>query len=510
MIKTFRKKSIIIFVIFIVAAILLTSLLGVVLTRINFTDLLGIGKADYSEQIEFYNTDVTDYTGQIKVLWEEAGEYTTDIDNLVRSRAASKAYIDYFKLMNNDPECKDGNFLGSAADDYRSAMSEYYYYNDQKEFTELQPYDEEALDYYRTKSSDLLKIIESRDYDKFISYLADDINNSPLLGDDEKAMQLKLLDLRKKLDPTGGLGKDAEGLTSIVQETLMTYQNAVETVNNRSDSVGYFSSDVTVTPQHIKECQEDIALIEYCAEHGYAIPGTMQNEGEVYVAIGRSFATTIIVIAVLTLAGAAIAGEITSGSIKSLIIAPVKRWKIYTAKLLMLVTVTIALALVKFLSVSAVELIFWNNQITPYIFVINGAAGSMNHFVYNLLYCLVEALPVFMFAMFAFMLSSVSRSTALSVGVSLGVYFGNGIVTTLVTAFAPHIWAKLLPFVHLTLADSVFNSVGLHTSGGINFMSLISGTGNFAVEPLFSVIYIVVLTALFIYTGFDSFTRKDI
>ncbi|MBP5312381.1 MAG: ABC transporter permease, partial [Clostridia bacterium] len=138
-----------------------------------------------------------------------------------------------------------------------------------------------------------------------------------------------------------------------------------------------------------------------------------------------------VLLTVLVIAGGSVASEIKNGSIKSLIIAPVRRDKIFFSKVLMLLTVTLFMSL----AVSCVGLLF-GSAITTWDHgnvIFNAADGSaviMPFVVAVLLSALIDAFGIFFFAMLALLLSALTRNAIASVIAPAG-YFIAKLITDL-------------------------------------------------------------------------------
>ena len=105
---------------------------------------------------------------------------------------------------------------------------------------------------------------------------------------------------------------------------------------------------------------------------------------------------------------------------------------------------------------------------------------------------------------FAFMLSVITRNTALSVGVSIACYIGSGIIMQIINQFITADWVKFIPFNNLGLADSIFANNISYTAMQ-NISNSISGN-----SVGFSLAVLGVCVILMTITMFDSFNKRDI
>jgi ABC-2 type transport system permease protein len=155
----------------------------------------------------------------------------------------------------------------------------------------------------------------------------------------------------------------------------------------------------------------------------------------------------------------AISQEMATGSIKSLIIAPVRRWKIFTAKVLSLVSVSlIATILLYLVMILTHGLMFGFSSGQPYIFASHGQAGALSFAIYQLASLLVRWISVLVFIALALMLSVVTRNTAAAVGISMAIFFGHQLIGSFLMFLPRSEWVKFIPFEHFSLLPRFFHS----------------------------------------------------
>jgi ABC-type transport system involved in multi-copper enzyme maturation permease subunit len=104
----------------------------------------------------------------------------------------------------------------------------------------------------------------------------------------------------------------------------------------------------------------------------------------------------------------------------------------------------------------------------------------------------------------ALMLSTVTKSTATSVGISIATYVGSGTIMSIINAFVTMDFVKFIPFNNLSLVDKIFpNSVSYITMQNASTMLNQVSVG-------FSLVVLGVCTVLMLTTMFDSFNKRDI
>ena len=350
----------------------------------------------------------------------------------------------------------------------------------------------------------LTEILKQQDYAGYVEYSKDLIRSMTDISQEEKELLLEKWDILLKLDPTGGIGDDREeSRTEYARNAANTVEALAKTIIYERDFTNGANGTGSVTPKQLEDCKDTLATVRYCIDNGIEIFNADGSMASAAYSLVSSIANSLITLLLIILAGAIISNEIATGSIKSLIIAPVRRWKIFTAKLLALLSVATALMLVKYICIVGTQSLFWPDAILPYVYASSGTAHSMNYYLYQLLYCFAELMPIFMVAVFALMLSATTRNTALSVGLSMGIYFGGSVAASILNVFSSGEWLKFIPFNNMDLADKLFSMSALTPNYGN--VSMPGST-----SALFTLVYIIVLSLCMLYIAFDSFTRRDI
>lgn len=346
------------------------------------------------------------------------------------------------------------------------------------------------------------ELFASHDFSAYIALQKESIQNNPYLSDREKTAETEAIDLYLKADPNGeNMGYALPNAISAVKsgkEMLLT-----NTAQN------YSGASVPLSAEQRRQLEDAVDATVYKLENGLI---SLDNDNEASAAEAGmsamvSVAFFLILIMMILLSGSSVSQEITSGSIKSLIISPTRRWKIYTAKLSTLFFTGLVLTAAAYLLSSATALILFGKLgYEPYVYISNGTPHLIAPFVYGLLKILLDYLMVFVFMAFAFMLSIVTRNTAAAVSIPLGTYFVGSTVSAFLLAFGINgEWTKFLPFPHLSLTNKVFPTESLLTNMNFGVVQIDSSP-----SLLFSVIYLVVLLFCMLYTAFDSFTRRDL
>lgn len=323
---------------------------------------------------------------------------------------------------------------------------------------------------------------------------------------------IRSLELIYRADPTGGT------------DGTYNYPAAVDTATineqwkdelDKGYSVKYTMNGERaepLTPERRTFLENSIAIME----HRILTDSQPQGTDHLLAYLGKSTAVSaakfFAAVLVIMAAGSAVSQEIATGSIKSLIIAPVRRWKIFTAKLLALLTLLItSLLLVSILSSLSVMAIFGPASAVDYAYAHNGVIGSTPYVLHDILHVLVGSVDLLVFLVFALMLSTVLRNTASAVGLSVALYLVTGSVAGIFSQLpiSRQLWMDFIPFLNFDLVSDIFPfviySVPSELSG-----ELMMVMGNARPGLLFSSVYLVILIFVMLLSSYDSFSRRDI
>ena len=350
--------------------------------------------------------------------------------------------------------------------------------------------------------SRLQNVLDNRDFKEYISILNDEVNSSDKPAD-EKKISLESNAIRLKANLTG-VSDPASSTTDNSAQMISQLENDKLSLLYNLD---YSNNMKPLTQNDRNNIKNDIAVNTYELEKNIdtVTPKSGSTVRDSAMSGMAGFGMFMIVILMMILAGGSVSQEMSTGSIKSLIISPSKRWKIFVAKFVSLLTVGIVSSLLLYLVVNIFYgICFGFSSGSPYIYAINGVAHELNFYVLNLAKLFASFVQVLVFMMFALMLSVITRNTAASVGISIAAYFGGGLVSPFLLIFARGDWLKFLPFNNLDFASKLFPNSA--TAGVTNLSSM--GTANTSIT--FSVCYVLVLLICMFYTALDSFNRRDI
>lgn len=206
-------------------------------------------------------------------------------------------------------------------------------------------------------------------------------------------------------------------------------------------------------------------------------------------------ADLISLLAIFTIAIAAdiVAGEFSGGTIKLLLIRPVKRWKILLSKYmatLLYALFGLAVLFVSALLIGGVAYGFDGFSI-PYLVVEDGAVREQAMFVQGLIHYGYNCVNLLMMVTLAFMISSAFRSSSMAIGFSIGLMFMGELAVGLLGRYS---WIKYFLFANTNLRQ--------YTAG---YTPVVEGmTMGFSIAVL--LVYFIAFNAV----AWGLFTKRDV
>lgn len=375
------------------------------------------------------------------------------------------------------------------------------------------------VDLYRAKKStdiDVLKtvtaletdvtkldnILKSSDFNSYIDLQIESINNSYKNGDltkEEADEQIELANLTKKYE----IGKDDKGYTWR-RDVFSEISNIKRSLRLGMD----ISTNKLLSFEDTQKLNDNLKLdlyrldnnIEKTAEYYGSI-----NYKKLYESMAEKMSMMCLGIFLIISAGASISTEFSKGTIKFLAMTPNKRWKILISKLItytiILIIGTIVLSLI---SIFVGNLFFPQSNISDYIYISNGNIHQIDHNIYEFIRFISYDIDIFIYILFAVMLSVVTRNTSVAISITIAFYLGAGTAMQIINQFIHSEWIKFIPFNNMNITDVMFS----------NDANLISSTSSISqqidISLLFSVCVLIVSGILMIVTMFDSFNNRDI
>lgn len=498
LIKSFKKLSVFIIMILMVVFVIGYSMLMRITTNLTSTDMFTSYKDDYEMELEDLNQQKLALQSKIDAATStdaESDELKYDMQSLDNEIFILKLYMD-----NDINQYTDMSFRIDAIGQIDSYLYELISLNRQ---AEINPDVQEQIDLYNSYIDELVRLVQNNDYKAYIDTSKRSIENDDSMTPEEKEISLQYYDLLYLNDPTGSgeISGLTDALKCIKDERLSLYSGI--------NQVDYNKYKMPLSIEDEEYITNKLAVDLYNVEHKYI--ATYDSFSPDYIESAAfnsciSLGSIFVAILIMVLAGTAISQEIATGSIKSLIIAPVKRWKIMLAKLLSLITVTITCLLTLYLiSLISCTLCFGTSVQLPYVYAKAGTAYEIPYLLYSLCAVGIRGIKIAVYMIFALLLSTITRNSSLAVGISVGTYFGIDSVFYIISTFSNGSeWIKFLPFEHLDLSAKFFEYSPIYTS---SYSGMLTTSGT---SLMFSLIYLGVLSFTMLLTLFDSFNHRDI
>ena len=203
---------------------------------------------------------------------------------------------------------------------------------------------------------------------------------------------------------------------------------------------------------------------------------------------------TVVALLAIVIAGGIVSSEFSQGTVKFLLINPVKRWKILMSKYFTVITVGYIMLCILFVVMIPITglMLGFDGFSTPYIYVSGGEVKEMPTLLYAAEQYLMKSVEMVVMSTLAFAISSLVRSTALAIGVSVFTMCIGSTVTQLLGQLGQD-WARFLVFANTDLA------------------SISKGGSIFAQHSLtFAVGVLIAHMVVFLLTAWDGFTKRSV
>lgn len=203
-----------------------------------------------------------------------------------------------------------------------------------------------------------------------------------------------------------------------------------------------------------------------------------------------SFISVIVIIA----AGGIVSGEFSAGTIKFLMINPVKRWKILTSKYFTSITFGYLAMLAGFIISALSTMLFFgaDHLGASFITVSGDTVKEIPGFLYVAECYLLSSVQLVVMGSLAFAISSLFRSSALAIGISVMALF-SGNTITLILSQLQFDWGRYLIFSNLDLSG------------------IAEGSSMFAGQTVAGALAVIAVhMVIFLLTAWDGFNKREI
>lgn len=353
-------------------------------------------------------------------------------------------------------------------------------------------------DYENKMAEDKLKCIKAFDYkgysQKCMEYL--DYQNkltAPYEGDFVMyGYEYHKYIVDKDINPDKD--KDKMTLLYVLSDAKDEYDNLLEKAEN-GEAVSQFA---------LEEKRESYEVYKYIIDNdincyltdGYEIEENydIQNSKFITSLTSNTIVASIAGIFVMIIAAGIIANEFTDGTIKFLLINPVKRAKIFWSKYV----TCISLLIISMLTFFVIHLLFCiivcgaDGLSGVYISYSNGLVREQSIITYSFIQYLLSGVSLVLSVTFAFAISSLARNNAIAVALSLSIEI-LGTTMTMFLSDLGHDWGRYLLFANTDTANIL--------KGNVLFPGQTIG---------FSLCVIFVYYVIFILMAYDGFKKKDV
>ncbi|GEO27820.1 hypothetical protein AAC03nite_36050 [Alicyclobacillus acidoterrestris] len=220
------------------------------------------------------------------------------------------------------------------------------------------------------------------------------------------------------------------GWRSETRAAIQTYENRLK--------------DTSINEMLRREAQNKLKIARYRLKHD--VPPVSNSPAEV-VMTDSGLIETVIIFTII-IASDIVSGEFSSGTIKLLLIRPYRRLKILAAKYIASVQfATLMLGLLFFVEYATNAVLdgFGNIHATDLFLSAQGAVVQQNILAQAVKLFGLSFVPLMLYVTIAFAASTVLRSSAFSIGISLFIMLIGNSLVNLTMKFE---WMKYLPFAN--------------------------------------------------------------
>ncbi|RDI44101.1 ABC transporter permease [Falsibacillus pallidus] len=195
------------------------------------------------------------------------------------------------------------------------------------------------------------------------------------------------------------------------------------------------------------EIEKNIAINEYRIKHDIA-PDQGRNVWT-FISTASQLISFVGLFTIIVSAGI-VASEFNWGTIKLLLIRPIRRWKILLSKYLTIILFGLFLLSLLFVFSGLLgTVLFGTGEGSAYLAYSSGEVVEQSMLLHLIKSYLFSSVDLLMLATMAFMISAVFRNSSLAIGISIFLLFSGELVTSLVAAKFD--WAKYILFANTNL-----------------------------------------------------------
>lgn len=391
--------------------------------------------------------------------FERSCEYYKNVKENFANKYMLYSYekiIEYWKKMANMRETSPFDWkVDAVLDDLEPVIMENYLIEIIKSNTK----DKEIIDIYESEEGDLSlesekelnylfnnysleeldelynkNLLTIKDYenlfekDKYYLYLEYQVKNKII--EDEEFVEILI---NRKVDSNlGYLGLNYRQYNSLEQNLnrdLLTEKEFNESIYKQYESYdAYLAYNQKIKDDAIKYREILLYSTEHEIKHDIIYNYNDNVNSFTYMnsklSVNQIFHFSILITLIIAISNSGIVSkEHNKGTIKNIITAPVKRWKILLSKFIYLILdmyLMWFIALIILSIFAGIENGFYD-LFTPKLIYVDGSVIEVNYYLYLLKDLLLASIPIICFLSILFFLSAVSLNTSLTVGVMSGL-----------------------------------------------------------------------------------------
>lgn len=373
-------------------------------------------------------------------------------------------------------------------DAYSSLWYEIYRNNDNSE---------EVKKMYEIQFNELLKLIENDDWKGYYRTLINQINSDSTLSESLKEAQTYIYQyyIDNNIEPDSDSWQTDAANTYV--QNYETYAEGLEAQKNGKyyDQKAFADAErLTLVSKYRLDNNINAAIYESDSETKmrggfYTFTGDFYNNMD-----NCSGLLAIVMIIIIVIAGGIISKEFSQGTIKFLLINPVKRSKIFWSKYITLVSYSLLLTIMTYVLEFIMSIIvFGPAEIgTQLLSVVSGEVIAQSGLLFMFGRYMLLYVEIFVAFTIAFMISSLFRNSSLAIALSLIIYFVGNTVCSIAAAFN-------LDFFRYT----IFATMSISTIIDENSLFV-------HLTPGFAITVIAVHIFLLLFTAHDAFTKRNV
>lgn len=316
------------------------------------------------------------------------------------------------------------------------------------------------------------------DNNNYKDHLQKEINYLKTQDQDENTKQIiNLYEKLLKLNITNPSDIRIKYAEDVVNSINSKEKILSKTEYNKTGNQTSYENYIKITKKTNEDLDNKIKKSLYAIDHNidYNKAGSRTSLNEIIIN-NIAFLGLIVVI----ISGAIVASEYQKGTIRLLVIRPNKRWKILLSKFLTITILTIVLAFITYLASFLTNGILYGfkDYFISDLIISNGKIKEISFILLSIGKMLILLIPIIFSGLIAFFLSTITKNTALSVGLSIFLQFGYGLITMiLVLINFPFINLTFLPYLdysqfndYSTLSSNLYMYETYYTFGLANIV----------------------------------------